>query len=176
MPERLPVFINPENVTSRGLQASGVLSLEKMDRIVDRLLAPFGKVQVSLAFAKEGQHMTMCGKVDGNMFVECQRCMQALEFKVDHEFELGLIKSEAEIECLLPGQEPLLIGHEDIRLADIIEDELELLLPMSVMHEPEECSVVWDYGVKEEMIIEDDSSNEQPPKKNPFSALADLKK
>jgi len=176
MPERLPVFINPESAASRSLQTSGLLSLETMDRIIDRLVAPYGKVDVSLGFSKEGQRVTIRGKIDGTLHMECQRCMQALEFKIDHKFELGLIKSEAEIESLLPSQEPLLISHEDLRLADIVEDELGLLIPMSVMHEPDECAATEDYAVKEEDLVEEDLSNEPPPKKNPFAALADLKK
>lgn len=178
MPERLPVFINPENVAARCYQTSGALSLEKMSRFSDRLVAPFGDVHVSVAFSKEGQHITMRGNIDGSAIVECQRCMQALEFKVDHAFELGLIKSEAEIENLLPGQEPLLIGHDDIRLADMIEDELELLLPMTVTHEPEACAAAArDYSVADnDVVVAENPGNEQPPKKNPFAALADLKK
>ena len=176
MPERLPVFIHPEKFAARGLRTSGDLSLEKMDRLIDRLVAPYGKVHVSLVFAKLGQRMTMQGHVDGIMYVECQRCMQAIAFTVDHHLELGLIKSEAEIERLLPGQEPLLIGQLDIRLADVIEDELTLLLPMSTMHEPQACFVKNGYGAEKSTSVDAEPVSRTSQKKNPFAALVDLKK
>ena len=176
MPERLPVFINPEKVTARGLKTSGELYLEKMDRLIDRLVAPFGKVHVALEFSKYEQRMMMRGHIDGTMYLECQRCMQAVEFDVNHEFELGFIKNEAEIDNLLPGQEPLLVGQEDIRLADVIEDELTLLLPISIMHEPQACFEKNDYGLEKSEIKQDKVVVETPLKKNPFAVLADLKK
>lgn len=176
MPERLPVFINPEKVTARGLKTSGELYLEKMDRLIDRLVAPFGKVQVVLEFSKSGRRMMMQGHIDGTMYVECQRCMQAVEFNVNHDFELGFVKNEAEIDNLLPGQEPLFIGQEDIRLADVVEDELTLLLPISIMHEPQACFENNEYGLEKQVINKDRVVVETPVKKNPFAVLADLKK
>jgi len=174
MPERLPIFVDPENAAGRGLHTSGALSLAKMACLSDRLVEPYGEVWVDLVFAKNGQRLTLNGNIKGHMYLECQRCLEAMKVDVNHKFELGLIKSEAEIEALLPDQEPLMIGHEELRVADIIEDELELLLPMVVLHDLDQCKV--KVQSEPETKPEPETQAEKQTVKNPFSVLADLKK
>jgi len=174
MPERLPIYINPERAAASGLDASGEFVLEKMERLRDRLLPPYGSVEARLSFGKEGRRKYLSGHIVGKMVVECQRCMSALEKPVDHQFRLGLIETEVEIDMLLPGEEPLMISNEDLFLADVIEDELELLLPMVAMHEAGSCeqremSAIVDEIPEDEPVVED-------KRPNPFAALVDLKK
>ena len=61
-------------------------------------------------------------------------------------------------------------------MADVIEDELTLLLPISIMHEPQACFEKNDYGLDNREIKKDKAAVETPLKKNPFAVLADLKK
>ena len=174
MPERLPLSINPERAAARGLKASGVFLLEKMERLHDRLMPPYGEVNVDLKFGKEGKRKYLTGHITGNMVMECQRCMSEMGETVDHQFRLGMIESEAEIESLLPGEEPLLISNDDIFIADIIEDELELLLPMVVMHNDKSCRNNYAMPTVEDLPVEEPVVEKKRP--NPFAVLADLKK
>jgi len=168
MSQRLPVFINPEHACARRLMANGVLMLENMQRLRDRLLEPYGEVSVDLSFSQEGRNKRLDGTIKGKMVVECQRCMEPMQIDVDHQFKLAFISSDAEVDSLLPDEEPCLIGGEDLVLSDIIEDELELLLPMIVMHENEQCN-------KEKYTNSEDARDTEDEKDNPFSILADLK-
>ena len=174
MPERLPLYINPERAAARGFDATGEFALEKMERLRERLFLPFGKVTARLKFDKDGRRKFLMGHISGEMIVECQRCMLALEMPVDHQFKLGLIETEAEIDRLLPDEEPLMISNEDIFLADIIEDELELLLPMVAMHEVGACENRSMPASMEEIPEEEPVIEEKRP--NPFAMLGDLKK
>jgi len=182
MPERLPLFINPERAAARGYEASGVYMLEKMDRLRERLIEPYGKVEVRLKFDKDGRRKSLAGHIVGEMVVECQRCMSALEMPIDHHFQLGLIETEAEIDGLLPGEEPLMISNEDLFLADIIEDELELLLPMVVMHDAGSCELrampafTGAFTGEEIEEIPDEAPEIEDKRPNPFAVLVELKK
>jgi len=173
MPVRLPLYINPERATARGFDASGEFALEKMDRLRERLFPPFGKVTARLKFNKDGRRKSLVGHVSGEMIIECQRCMLALEMPVDHQFKLGLVETEAEIDGLLPDEEPLMISNEDLFLADIIEDELELLLPMVAMHDVGTCEKRSMPAGMEEIPEEEPVIEEKRP--NPFAAWGDLK-
>ena len=176
MPERLPLYINPERAAARGFDASGEFTLEKMDRLGDRLLPPYGKVSARLKFDKDGRRKYLVGHLSGEMFIECQRCMQALEMSIDHQFKLGLVETEAEIDSLFPDEEPLMISNEDLLLADIIEDELELLLPMVAMHEVGTCknhSMPANIEAPDETPAVKETEKKRP---NPFAVLGELKK
>jgi len=170
MPDRMPILINPEHAATRGLQTSGVLKLKDMARLNDRLVAPFGEVNVELTFGKQGQRMFVQGSIAGYASLQCQRCLQAVKQEINHKFKLGMIQSDAEVDCLLPGEEPMLISGEDYRLADIIEDELELLLPMVVKHPDDQCESGMEPAADEPELEEVKTS------KNPFAELVDLKK
>ena len=149
---------------------SGDLLLEDMQRLRDRLLPPYGEVSVELEFIKEGRRNRLNGSIIGHLVVECQRCMESMLFDVNHQFKLAFVHSEAEVDTLLPGDEPCLISDdEDLHLSDIIEDELELLLPMIVMHKDENCN-------KSNYIHHEDAHDAATEKESPFSVLADLKK
>jgi uncharacterized protein len=151
-----------------------------MERLLDRLVSPFGEVKVELEFGKQGKRMFLQGGISGKASLQCQRCLQAMTQEIDHQFRLGLIYSEAEIDGLLPGEEPLIIDYneEALRLAEIIEDELELLLPMVVKHPADQCQTGMKSVKEADLIAEQIESDQSETKtsKNPFAVLADLKK
>lgn len=168
MSQRLPVFINPEHVCNRGLITSGTLQLEAMERLKDRLVAPYGSVKIDLTFYKEGKSNKVSGTITGEMVAQCQRCLEGVPIKVNREINLVFIESDAETELLLPDEEPYLANEGDVLLADIIEDELELSLPMIVMHDDSQCENSDKYTRED--------ARDNASESNPFDVLADLKK
>ena len=81
---------------------------------------------------------------------------------------LGLIRNEADESALPPGYEALLVdGEGELRLSDVIEDELILALPI-VPTKP---------GADEsEEVVYSTENAEARAKEHPFAALASLKK
>ncbi len=150
-----------------------------MQRLSDRLVAPYGTVAVELEFFKEGKRNKLKGSITGEMFAVCQRCMQVATIAVEHSFSLAFIKSDAEVDMLLPGDEPCLVNDSELRLADIIEDELQLYLPMIVMHADDTCgehSDKIDNSKKIDKTDSEDARDSVSNKQNAFALLADLKK
>jgi uncharacterized protein len=82
--------------------------------------------------------LTVSGKVE----LPCQRCLGSMPYKVEVGRTLYLARNEAEMERLdaLPDSDAIQAG-ETLNLVDLVEDEVLLSLPLSVMHAEGECSV-----------------------------------
>jgi uncharacterized protein len=138
-----------------------------MPRLKAELADDKGEFFVELEFGMEGNGAYVKGHVQGEFGVICQRCLNPMRVPVDHRFRLSIVTSETESDRLLETEEPLLATGEDMPLAEIIEDELILQLPMVNMHPIDECSAV---------IAEPESPGEaKQERKNPFAVLAKLK-
>jgi uncharacterized protein len=72
--------------------------------------------------------------VDGNVRLECQRCLGNLDFPVHLEAQLEFASSEAEITAADDDIERVVAGRE-MSVAALVEDEVLLALPMVPKHE-----------------------------------------
>lgn len=163
MPGQLPELVDPVALATRGAKGSRRYKLHNMGRLMEHLAGDDAEVEASFVFEMRGRLPMVSGKVTGELPLECQRCMQVYKLPVDHEFRLGVISSEAEEEILPDGVEPLLPAENRIRLADLVEDELILLVPIVPSHEEGQCEVT--YSPKES---EEDA---QEARENPFAVL-----
>jgi DUF177 domain-containing protein len=115
----------------------------------------FGKDELGVAF--------LAVRVDADLPLTCQRTLEVYKQPVHIDQRLGLISEESEEAALPPGYEPLLIADGAMNLADVIEDELILALPVVPLKPG--APLEWhDEGAVEES---------EP---NPFAELAKLKK
>lgn len=168
--ERLPVHIDPIRMAETRRLLEGRIALAEMARLSGSLLDSEGEVTVSLEFGVDSEGMRfMRGRIQAEVSLECQRCLETMRYPVDSEFSLALVRSTAEAEALPSHYEPLLVEGEPLFLRDIIEDELLLALPIVPMHAPEECSV----GSSADEARKDTGATK---KESPFAVLADLKK
>ena len=70
-------------------------------------------------------------KVSGRLSLTCQRTLEVFEWPLAIDTRLGLIKREEDEAALPAGFEPLLVTADgELRLADVIEDEVILALPL----------------------------------------------
>lgn len=100
--------------------------------------------------------------------LECQRCMEKMEFPVSVNLSLAVVKSRQAAQELPENYDPLLVlQDEDISVESIIEDELILALPQVAMHEIKDCPKGESF-----LNAEDGAA---PQRENPFAVLAQLK-
>lgn len=171
--ERLPVHIDPLRMAEAGRLLEGGYDLAEMDRMHDVLLDNSGRVAVSLEFGIDAEGIRyMKGRLQTEVVLECQRCLQAMKASIDSNFALGLVRSVESAENLPSHYEPLMVESDALYLRDIIEDELLLALPLVAMHE-EQCIDVNRQADDAAQHNDDDSSKSK--KDNPFAALAALK-
>ena len=111
-------------------------------------------------------------KVSGRLSLTCQRTLEVFEWPLAIDTRLGLIKREEDEAALPAGFEPLLVTADgELRLADVIEDEVILALPL-VPRKPEDGETdEWTWT----SAADDAAPVESEKKPNPFAALAQLK-
>jgi len=168
MSEHLPEFIEPLRLAESGRSLSGRLPVRKCRRLAESLSGTQGEVEVSMEFGVDEQGRP---RLLGSLFVEvevlCQRCLEAMRLPLRLDLHLGLVTSDTEGADLPEEMEPLVVSGTPMSLADIVEDELILGLPLVPVHPPEACSARTEYAMPAE-------GEEQRPE-GPFAALAALK-
>ena len=100
------------------------------------------------------------GRVDTQVDLTCQRCLEPVSVEIHSEVMLGVVKNEQDIAKLPESAEPLVLGDESVWLADLIEDEILLALPVVPRHEHLCVPLHREYEDAE--VVE-----------NPFAALRD---
>ena len=167
--QRLPHQIDPFRLAEAGSLLSGEIPLNQMRRLCDLLANDKGQIQVTLQFDVDELGVPCVqGRLQVELELTCQRCLEAYRFVVDHPIALAWVHSEAEIEKLPTRYEPYLVESTPLMLRDVLEDELLLALPSVPMHPVEACKV------KVEPVVENEPATEEQ-RENPFSVLASLK-
>ena len=146
----------------------GSVPLASMPRLKGSLCSTDGAVTFDIEFGRDELGVANVRvKADAGLPLMCQRSLEPFVLPVKVDATLGLIVSESEEAGLPPGYEPLLLeGDGKLHIADVIEDELILALPVVPLKpgvEPVEQS--W---TAEEI-------EEEPPKENPFAVLQQMK-
>jgi len=128
-----------------GSTQQGVLPLSSFARLRDLLVTDAGEA----AYAVEGVRDTLGRpslslKVQATLQLRCQRCLEPLALAVDADSLLVLAASQAEIEAdpeTVDAPDRVLAGHE-MRVAELVEDELILAVPYAPRHEECEAAQV----------------------------------
>jgi len=163
LPERLDLMAT----AAAGRVLQGRIPLARLKRAVPALMSTAGELQVVLELGKdvEGTHY-LAGSLQGDVTLECQRCLGSMVLPLDVKIRLGLVRDKDAVNDLPGWYEPLIVSAEPADIADILSDEVLLALPIVPLHgESGECmEVAKDY---------------QPPagdlRENPFAVLAELK-
>ncbi len=163
----LPELVDAwRSVTSRR-RFEGSLRLRDMPRLRTSLARDDGEIRYELEFGRDALGVAYLSlKAGGRLPLECQRTLEAFELEVSINEHLGLIAKEEDEAALPPGYEPLLTETGELRLADVIEDELILALPVVPIkpgRATQESETVW-------------SATPPEGQSGPFAELARLKK
>ena len=118
-----------------------------MDRLTDLLAGPGGRVAVVLEFDVDRQGIRhIGGRLQAEVQMRCQRCLQPMDVVIDQPIRLGLAVGE-------------------------VEDELLLALPIAPIHPQAHCPAAGDAPGRDD---QEPGQDEERP--NPFRALADWKR
>jgi uncharacterized protein len=146
----------------------GTLPLASLGRLRESLASADGVAVYDLEFGRDEFGIDyLAVHVETELPLTCQRTLEVYRHPVRLDQRLGLIKDEREEAALPAGYEPLLITDGHLNLADVIEDELILALPVV----PLKPGTPLDW---QDAPDASEAADEEPP--NPFAALARLKK
>ena len=164
LPERLDLLRD----AAQGRSFQGRVSLSRMERLCEAAAVAEGEAEVEFVLDRdEVGHSYMKGWARATVSMTCQRCLELVELALVAEFSLGLVRGEQEAERLPEEYEPLRAGRDPVDVAPLIEDELLLALPVVPRHG--QCTMNYSPEPVEEIV------EEEPPRENPFAALAALK-
>ncbi|HYX75029.1 MAG TPA: YceD family protein [Steroidobacteraceae bacterium] len=127
-----------------------------------------GSVQGRVHFAREEGVPVADLRFKGAVSLQCQRCLQPMERAVEAESRFALVGTEAEAARIPLEREAVLAPGGRISIAELLSEELLLVLPIGPLHE-----------ARERCATESASAEHAPPGSEthrPFANLADLLK
>ena len=148
---------------ARGRQSlEGNLSVASMSRLHDSLASDAGKVEFRLTgyLNEEGAPCMRC-QVSGALKMICQRCLEPMSYALKVDSVLLLTTDETLLQNDDPEAPDVIMAQQDLPVADLVEEEILLVLPMAPLHAAGECKAV--------------SALSETGKLHPFAALARLK-
>lgn len=168
-------------MASRSEQVSGEIGPKDLSRLSSLLYsdADHQRIDVQLSFHRGPQGFPeIAGKASGSIELRCQRCLGALDWPVELNFQLVVVESESDIDEIARPFDAVVAGEHGIDLAKLVEDELLGSLPLAPMHENfDGCrapvfSEFCDVDVKQADADETSVLDSEAETHRPFAGLA----
>jgi len=161
----LPLLVDPRKLADCQSVLDYCVAFADLPRFASALLDNQGSVRMQLSFARdEGNRLILRSSLKTQVSLRCQRCLEPVSLAVQSQCSYALLPQGADSSCI-SAQHELLEFTESLALAELIEDELLLALPLVPAHEAGSCQIpAWD-----------SQQAAAPNKPNPFSVLAQLR-
>lgn len=172
MSSGLPEFLDLARVTRQPLERAGRIRIGSMPRLAAVLSdSSSAEAQVELDMQDDGSgRIVVQGTVAAQLALICQRCLKPMSQHISTDFRLVWVRNEAEAAAIeIESTDPLLSEDGRVKLAELVEDELLLALPIVALHKLETC------GTGLEMHENPAAKPEVPARQNPFAMLKQLK-
>ncbi len=90
-----------------------------------------------------GQKPLLTVRITGYVQLTCQRCLEGFRFDLDLQSHLELVPNEAALPALEEERVgwDVIVCPEHLAVADLIQEEILLALPVSPRHAPGDCGV-----------------------------------
>ena len=165
--DSLPKYFDPRQYANQGIAIAGHLPLKQLKELCTILASDEGDAYIHLDFrVEEDKRYVATGSLNATVHVVCQRCMEAVPQKLSVGLLLAFVSDEDHAQHISIDYEPVVMTDGDVSVADIVEQEIILALPIVAYHEESGCNPT---AVKYASFTDD----AQTP--NPFSVLAYLK-
>ncbi|MEN6584976.1 MAG: YceD family protein [Sulfuricella sp.] len=149
-----------------GAVLQGELVIAELDRLQEHLRSNQGVLKYTLSgkTGKKGESLLECS-VDGKLVLQCQRCLEALEYPIHVVSTLKVVKGLTQFDDIGDEDEAVdsIPASTAMNVSAMIEEEILLNLPISPLHAPGACRE------------QDGAKSAKDERTNPFGALAALK-
>ena len=131
----LPQQVDIRSLASRQTLVEGTVTLADCPRLSEAgvLMEQPASARFQLGRDDEGRY-TVTSSVKAKLGLVCQRCLAPMLQEIETGSVMACAWSDEEAAALPATYEPLIVG-EVARLADIVEEELLLAIPVSPLHE-----------------------------------------
>jgi len=163
LPDRLDLYAAAE----AGRVIRGRMQLTGLARVLPLLTSDTGELDVVLELDRDQSGTRyLAGSIKGVLVLQCQRCLDPMEYPLDVTFRLGLVQKPDDMHNLTDCYEPLVLTAEPVQISEVIADEVLLALPIAPLHE--------DMGNCRE-VAADYHATAAAQRDNPFAVLEQLK-
>ncbi|GGI73997.1 hypothetical protein GCM10007978_09670 [Shewanella hanedai] len=168
---KIPVSIDPIRAAASLLSYEGMIPGKQLKRLNELSAGDCSDVAVSFECGEDIQGIVyLKGKAVTELTLNCQRCMTLYTTKVTVDFNFSPCGNEDEIDELPDVYDPIECDEiGEVRLHQLIEDELIIAMPLIPMHANESCGK----GDQDIVVGVIEPSQEERP--NPFAVLEKLK-
>ena len=166
---QLPQLIDPRKFADQGIQIDGETSIGNLPRLAEYRDSNHEMVTVSLQFGRdEDDRRRITGTVNASLAMPCQRCLEPVTYQIEAHVDLVMVWDEEQMKALPEHLDPMMVSEEKMPLADLLEEEVLLAMPLVALHETCPTRLV-----EEQAEPESDSAEKRD---NPFAVLAQLKR
>jgi DUF177 domain-containing protein len=132
--------VNAVELAGRAARLERHASLAQLVRVAEAGALEGTEVRADLEFGTFDGRVTMVVRVEGNVFLTCQRCLGPCVCRVNESAVLAIV--ERDTDEVPGGYEPLLGDPERLSVTEVIEEQVLLGLPLVPMHaNPGDCGV-----------------------------------
>lgn len=167
MPPAPADLVNAIELAGRAASLERELRLPQLPRLVDAGALEGTQVHAQLEFGSFEGRSRIEVRVGGEVFLACQRCLKPCRCAVDESASLVVVARDTDE---VPGGfEPLLGDPERLSVAELIEEQVLLGLPLVPMHaSAAEC------GAAAAALAADEAEAAAEEKQRPFANLREL--
>ncbi|BCB27097.1 hypothetical protein SKTS_19830 [Sulfurimicrobium lacus] len=149
-----------------GAVLQGEFAIAELDRLREHLLSNQGVLKYTLLgkTGAKGESLLECS-IDGKLVLQCQRCLEALEYPLHVISTLKVVKGLTQFDDIGDEDEAVdsIPASKAMDVSALFEEEVLLNLPISPLHAPGACRE------------QDEAKPVKDERTNPFGALAALK-
>ena len=160
------ILIDPQAFAVAKESLHGKVSLQDLDKRI--WSHDISQLASEIAYSLQGgvdrwQRSFLELTLSGSIPLQCQRCMNSVDFSLDENVQIVLFADEAKLDEAMLADEELegMLLEDELDVLTLIEDQILMALPISPKHEHCENAEL-------------SATNQDKP--NPFAVLAGLKK
>lgn len=150
----------------------------RFPRLAGVAVSDVPQIRVRLQFGLMAGKPVVHGMLRGTMELICQRCMAPMQQPIDETFDLLLVESEAQFDSVPESHEPWLVDSALTDLAELVEEQLLLSIPIIAKHADESgCETLAappQASRKRRVASEKPASDEATHTQRPFANLRDM--
>jgi uncharacterized protein len=148
------------------------IPLSRLPRVQAQIAGAKGTVRGVAHFRREAGFRVAEVELDGEAQLICQRCLAPMTWPLASETRVAIVANEKDADGIPQELETVYAPDDRIRVADLVEEELLLTLPLVPLHESaEECQAVQD-----EVPTKAEEAAPAPETQKPFERLGELLK
>jgi len=169
----IPSYVDTRKVFQSEGKLIGSIGLERLTRFRELLANDNAEVEVELEFSlNRSKQQLITGEVRAKVEVACQRCLEPVLIRFSDNIALALVRRESDVAKLEKSLDPWMVEDHKLSLAELVEEQLLLGMPIVSTHEDVNCLTRLEY---EKQHLDAPGEEEPAQGKNPFAVLKTLK-